>query len=88
MENIIKISVVISYLLYYVTCHTHHLHNPHKEREADGAYSPRDHGHYKDGEHDSEFDHESILGKFKKIFPKKLLVFKMFKIFLKILNVS
>jgi len=44
----------------YVTGGAHH--HSGKEREADGAYSPRDHGHYKDGEHDSEFDHESILG--------------------------
>lgn len=32
------------------------------EREIDGAYSPRDHDHYEDGEHNVEFDHEAILG--------------------------
>ena len=35
------------------------------ERMQDGAYSPRDHGHYKDGAHDSSFDHEAILGSTK-----------------------
>lgn len=33
------------------------------EREDDGAYSPRDKSHFSDGVHNSEFDHESILGK-------------------------
>lgn len=32
------------------------------ERAADGAYRPRDAGHYSDGVHHSEFDHEAILG--------------------------
>lgn len=42
--------------------HSHSV-NSHKEREGDGAYSPRDHSHYSDsGEHYSEFDHEAILG--------------------------
>ncbi|MCL4110292.1 UNVERIFIED_CONTAM: hypothetical protein GTU68_006569 [Idotea baltica] len=45
--------------------HTHHLHNSHKEREEDGARSPRDHSHFNDGEHKNEFDHESILGSVK-----------------------
>jgi len=44
----------------FVTGGVHH--HSGKERESDGAYSPRDHGHYKDGQHDAEFDHESILG--------------------------
>lgn len=45
--------------------HSHsHSANVHKERESDGAYSPRDHSHYSDsGEHYSEFDHEAILGR-------------------------
>lgn len=47
------------------SAHTHHLHSANKEREADGARSPRDHGHYADGEHHSEFDHEAILGSVK-----------------------
>nr|XP_053627267.1 reticulocalbin-2-like isoform X2 [Cherax quadricarinatus] len=47
------------------SAHTHHLHNAQKEREADGARSPRDHGHYVDGQHNTEFDHEAILGSTK-----------------------
>lgn len=48
-----------------INSHTHHLHN-NKERESDGARSPRDHDHYaEDGEHDSSFDHEAILGSVK-----------------------
>lgn len=40
--------------------------NDHKEREEDGAYSPRDYSHFSDsGEHHSEFDHEAILGSHK-----------------------
>ncbi|CAG9121712.1 unnamed protein product [Plutella xylostella] len=35
------------------------------ERAADGAYRPRDAGHYSDGVHHSEFDHEAILGSVK-----------------------
>jgi len=41
--------------------------SPSREREYDGAYSPRDKSHFEssDGQgHRSEFDHESILGKF------------------------
>ncbi|XP_068238964.1 reticulocalbin-2 isoform X2 [Palaemon carinicauda] len=45
--------------------HTHHLHSANKERESDGGRSPRDHGHYSNGEHNSEFDHEAILGSVK-----------------------
>ncbi|RZC40105.1 reticulocalbin-2 [Asbolus verrucosus] len=43
-----------------------HSTDVHKERESDGAYSPRDHSHFSDGgEHHSEFDHEAILGSHK-----------------------
>lgn len=46
--------------------HNHGVHKGHGEREADGAFSPRDHGHVgKDGEHDHAFDHEAILGSAK-----------------------
>lgn len=41
-----------------------HTANLNKEREEDGAYSPRDHGHFSEsGEHHSDFDHEAIIGK-------------------------
>lgn len=49
-------------VLREATAHTHHLHNAQKEREADGARTPRDHGHYTNGEHNADFDHEAILG--------------------------
>lgn len=43
-----------------------HTGDLNKERVSDGAYSPRDHGHFSDsGEHDSSFDHEAILGSHK-----------------------
>lgn len=37
----------------------------HKERAEDGAFSPKDKGHTKDGEHDAHWDHEAILGSHK-----------------------
>lgn len=42
--------------------HTQHKGKGSKERLEDGAYSPRDSGHYAGGEHHQEFDHEAILG--------------------------
>lgn len=41
--------------------HEHGDGGAHREREADGAFSPRKHGEEGD-EHDSQFDHEAILG--------------------------
>ncbi|XP_059477375.1 reticulocalbin-2 isoform X2 [Neocloeon triangulifer] len=44
----------------------HHGHHSRGEREEDGAYSPRDTGHFDDaGSHHGEFDHEAILGSVK-----------------------
>ncbi|XP_013773858.1 reticulocalbin-2-like isoform X1 [Limulus polyphemus] len=34
----------------------------HREREEDGSFSPSDYHHYKEGKHQSEFDHEAIIG--------------------------
>lgn len=42
-----------------------HTHRYGLEREEDGAYSPRDHGHYDGDEHNDDFDHEAILGSAK-----------------------
>ena len=42
--------------------HSHNHKGSAGERASDGAYSPRDHEHMVDGEHDSSFDHEAILG--------------------------
>ncbi|XP_063851639.1 reticulocalbin-2-like isoform X2 [Scylla paramamosain] len=62
------VTVVCAVIVVVAGCvqgHTHHLHNTHKEREADGSRSPRDHAHYEGGEHHVEFDHEAILGSTK-----------------------
>ncbi|KAJ8960979.1 hypothetical protein NQ318_020283 [Aromia moschata] len=63
---------IVFTLLFIVQDSTHagilhsHTNEINKERESDGAYSPRDHGHFSDsGEHFSEFDHEAILGSHK-----------------------
>ncbi|XP_037085378.1 reticulocalbin-2-like [Pollicipes pollicipes] len=42
-----------------------HRHVGQHEREADGAFSPRDKHHLEDDEHDDQFDHEAILGSHK-----------------------
>lgn len=49
------------------TTHKHSHHHDHtKERTEDGIYKSRDESHHgEDGEHKSEFDHESIIGSVK-----------------------
>lgn len=42
--------------------HQHGSKADSSERTQDGAFSPRDAGHYTEGEHHQEFDHEAILG--------------------------
>ncbi|XP_028156604.1 reticulocalbin-2 isoform X1 [Ostrinia furnacalis] len=44
--------------------HSHSLDN-NIERESDGSYRSRDFDHYNDAGHNSEFDHEAILGSVK-----------------------
>lgn len=39
-----------------------HRHVGQRERESDGAFSPRDKHHLEGEEHDDQFDHEAILG--------------------------
>lgn len=61
---------ILSYIIngiYGAVVHSHtHSNDGYKERESDGAYSPRDQSHFSDnGEHISEFDHEAILGSHK-----------------------
>ncbi|GBP86591.1 Reticulocalbin-2 [Eumeta japonica] len=47
-------------------CFSVHSHNVENfERESDGSYRPRDHEHYSESGHNSEFDHEAILGSVK-----------------------
>ncbi|KAJ8669614.1 hypothetical protein QAD02_000873 [Eretmocerus hayati] len=45
--------------------HAHQHAKSSKERLEDGAYSPRDEGHFAGGDHHQEFDHEAILGSVK-----------------------
>ncbi|KAK7068148.1 hypothetical protein SK128_012528, partial [Halocaridina rubra] len=59
--HLIVLTVMFDFTVTRISGHTHHLHNANKEREADGSRSPRDHGHYSNGQHNAEFDHEAIL---------------------------
>ena len=62
MSRIIVLPLIIG-LVHVVLGAVPHSHSHGAgERMQDGAYSPRDHGHYKDGAHDAAFDHEAILG--------------------------
>lgn len=66
MTSFLCIKLLFVLGVYSATAAVMHSHsnNLHKEREKDGAYSPRDHGHISEsGEHHSEFDHEAIIGK-------------------------
>ncbi|XP_031344194.1 reticulocalbin-2-like [Photinus pyralis] len=70
-KNSIKFTlraVIIILTFAHIHAAVVHSHSSHlnKERENDGAYSPRDRGHNADTEqHNNEFDHESILGSAK-----------------------
>jgi hypothetical protein len=56
------LSLVVSLCLAH-SVHHHGQHSARGEREEDGAFSPRDNGHFsEDGGHHGEFDHEAILG--------------------------
>uniref|UniRef100_A0A4Q8K3B0 Reticulocalbin-3 n=1 Tax=Liphistius thaleban TaxID=1905330 RepID=A0A4Q8K3B0_9ARAC len=61
MNNILFLIFV--FCLWNVLCspHSHNKVDRTKEVE-DGVYNSRDHIHYQNGEHHSEFDHEAILG--------------------------
>ena len=68
-HNIIKstlLSAIIIATLFYLpnTTNAAATHGKTHEREADGAYSPRDKGHGEGDHHNSKFDHEAILGKY------------------------
>nr|CAJ2313420.1 Reticulocalbin-2 [Metisa plana] len=43
--------------------HSHNIEN--YERESDGSFRPPEHEHYSEAGHNSEFDHEAILGSIK-----------------------
>lgn len=61
------IVILVGLVAIIETATTHkHSHEHSEERLEDGAYRPRDAGHHgEDGEHNSEFDHEAILGSVK-----------------------
>ena len=59
------VQIVINAPFFISSAASPHSHDIHKERTADGAFAPRDHSHYKDGQHDASFDHEAILGSSK-----------------------
>lgn len=63
--------MLYKYILVFLLCyeclcyvsaaaHKHSVNN--LEREEDGSYSPRDSDHYNNAGHNTEFDHEAILG--------------------------
>ena len=59
------LSAIIIATLFYLpnTTNAAATHGKTHEREADGAYSPRDKGHGEGDHHNSKFDHEAILGR-------------------------
>jgi len=68
MQAAFVVALILSvYNVQSAVVHSHsHSSNLNKERESDGAYSPRDKGHLDEsGEHHNEFDHEAILGSAK-----------------------
>ncbi|KAK2723952.1 reticulocalbin-2-like isoform X2 [Artemia franciscana] len=65
MELLLFVCVILSSAICGPTTERHVHKHGFKEREEDGAFSPRDHTHYEGGEHHPEFDHEAILGSTK-----------------------
>ena len=69
LQSIIRnrscITLVIVTTLFYLfqTSNSAATHGG-REREADGAYSPRDNKHGDGDGHNSKFDHEAILGRY------------------------
>lgn len=63
----LKFAIIAGVLTLSLSAVMHsHSSNLNKEREADGAFSPRDKTHRSDsGEHNIDFDHEAILGSHK-----------------------
>lgn len=63
---LVTIVVLISWsLISHQANVSPHSHKHGGERETDGAFSPRDHSHFEDDEHNTDFDHEAILGSAK-----------------------
>lgn len=61
---LVEVLISVPLLLPKTSAASAHLHETrkNKERLEDGAYSPRDSGHYENEIHHTEFDHEAILG--------------------------
>lgn len=63
---ILLITTLSVSVIYSATTHKHvHSTGGEKERLEDGSYVPRSANHYVGDEHNSEFDHEAILGSVK-----------------------
>ncbi|KFM58050.1 Reticulocalbin-2, partial [Stegodyphus mimosarum] len=54
--------IIITFVVSFSACVSHTHTKGAKENVEDGNYIARDKDHFKDGEHDYEFDHESVLG--------------------------
>lgn len=68
LGNIIMALYIVLLIIAAASPAVMHSHsaNLNKERTEDGAYNPRDQGHYSSSEdHNNEFDHEAILGSAK-----------------------
>ena len=63
MKLLFVIFVCVSVFDDSVLCHKIDT-SLHRERVSDGAFASRGEGHDTDEEHDSNFDHESILGSY------------------------
>ena len=65
MKSTLLSAIIIATLFYLPNpANAAATHGKTHEREADGAYSPRDKGHGEGDHHNSKFDHEAILGKY------------------------
>jgi len=67
MQNTLFSTIVIVTLFYLVQITNGAAAHSGREREADGAFSPRDKHHGDGDKHNSKFDHEAILGSEKEV---------------------
>ena len=68
VRNTLFSSIVILTIFYLSQTTSAAATHGGREREDDGAYSPRDKKHGEGDKHNSKFDHEAILGKGKSSF--------------------
>lgn len=62
-KYILGILLTHNMLLYCAAAAAHGHSVDNLERESDGSFRARDYEHYGDSGHNTEFDHEAILGK-------------------------